>query len=80
MFIDLTDPLAVVAEVWSTELRGNIIYGTTMRELLFEITIYTGRMIPPPEWSQLVSLSSCRCFPPPPPPPPPPPLALIILS
>jgi alpha-glucosidase (family GH31 glycosyl hydrolase) len=54
MFIDLTDPLAVEVEVWSTELRGNVIYGTTMRDLLFEITLYTGRMIPPPEWTQLV--------------------------
>lgn len=54
MFIDLTEPNYVEVEVWSLELRGNILYGTTMRELLSEITLCTGRMLPPPEWSQLV--------------------------
>lgn len=53
MYINLTNPELVEIEVWSLELRGNIVYGDTMRDLLSEITLYTGRMLPPPEWSQL---------------------------
>jgi hypothetical protein len=58
MFFDLTQPETVEVEVWSLELRGNIISGDTWRELLNEITLYTGRMLPPPEWTQLVCFYS----------------------
>jgi hypothetical protein len=54
MFIDLTTASLVEIEVWSLQLRGNIIFGPTMRDLVFEVTILTGRMFSPPDWSQKV--------------------------
>lgn len=54
-YIDLTQPGAVELELWTTTLTGNIIFGTSMKGLVSEITLYTGRMTSPPRWSQLVS-------------------------
>lgn len=54
MFIDLTTPGVVEAEVWSLAMRGNIIAAASLREAVREVTLYTGRMQRPPEWSQEV--------------------------
>jgi hypothetical protein len=54
MYIDLTSPDSVQVELWGLTLYGNIIYGTSMKDLLKEITLITGRMHRPPVWSQKV--------------------------
>ena len=52
-YIDLTTPGVVEMELWTTNLRGNIVYGTSMKSVVSELTRYTGRMMRPPKWSQL---------------------------
>lgn len=54
MYIDLTKAGEVEAEVWSLSMSGNIIHASSMREAVQQVTLYTGRMRSPPEWSQKV--------------------------
>lgn len=52
LFIDTRDDDAVVIELWGSSMQGRILYGNSMLDLITEITEYTGRMKPLPEWSQ----------------------------
>jgi len=52
MFFDLRDDDAVIVEVWGSSLKGRIIYGRSMLDLITEITAITGRMKPLPDWTQ----------------------------
>jgi len=52
MFVDLTVPGHVEAEVWARSLTGNVIFAQSMKAAVSEMTLYTGRMLTPPEWSQ----------------------------
>jgi alpha-glucosidase (family GH31 glycosyl hydrolase) len=52
MFFDLRDDDAVIVEVWGSSLKGRILYGRSMLELITEITAITGRMKPLPAWTQ----------------------------
>ena len=56
MYIDLTRKGFVEAEVWSLSIRGNILVGASMKEVVSEITLVTGRMKRPPAWTQQVSI------------------------
>lgn len=58
-YFDLTTPLQVEVELWGSRLVGNILYGQSMKQLVSEITLYTGRMRAPPAWSQKV-LFTCH--------------------
>jgi alpha-glucosidase len=52
MYFNLTETGLVQVEVWSQELIGNILFGTSMKAIVEEITKVTGRMSSPPDWSQ----------------------------
>jgi hypothetical protein len=52
IYFDTRDDDAVVIEVWSNNLKGRILYGESMLELITQITLYTGRMKPLPDWTQ----------------------------
>jgi hypothetical protein len=54
MYFDLTVSGAVEVELWGLELIGNIIVEKSMKGIVKEISLITGRMLAPPEWSQLV--------------------------
>lgn len=51
-FFDLRDDDSVVIETWSTSIRGRVLYGTSLLQLVTEMTSYTGRMAPLPDWTQ----------------------------
>lgn len=52
MFFDLRDDDAVIVEIWGSSLKGRILHGKSMLELITEITAITGRMKPLPQWTQ----------------------------
>eukprot|EP01041_Mallomonas_annulata_P000579 gene579-1117_t len=52
IFFDLRDDDAVVVEIWGTSLSGYIFAGSSMLDLVEEITSVTGRMKPLPQWTQ----------------------------
>jgi alpha-glucosidase (family GH31 glycosyl hydrolase) len=54
MYIDLTAPGMVEAEVWALRMSGHIVSGGSMKDVVGEITLVTGRMFAPPAWSQQV--------------------------
>ena len=52
MFFDLRDDDAVVVEVWGMAMKGRILNGESLLDLVKEITEVTGRMKPLPSWTQ----------------------------
>ena len=52
MVFDLRVPDRIAVEAWSHELHGRILFGSSLPELLTEITELTGRMSPLPAWTQ----------------------------
>ena len=52
MFFDLRSSDRVTIEAWSSGIRGRIIDGDSMLDLITEITKITGRMRPLPAWTQ----------------------------
>ena len=63
MFVDLTacDHNLVTLELNSLHMVGNIVYGYSMKNIIKELTLYTGRMIIPPVWTQEVSACPVCC-------------------
>ena len=53
MFFDLRRPGKVGVELWGFSLRGRILAGDSMLDLVSEITHVTGRMKQLPEWTQV---------------------------
>eukprot|EP01040_Poterioochromonas_malhamensis_P009899 gene9899-10754_t len=51
-FFDLREDDSVAVEVWSDRVRGRILYGNGMLDIISELTEYTGRMQPLPDWTQ----------------------------
>lgn len=49
---DLRESTEVTVNVWNPEISGRIFYGPTPLESLEQLTSYSGRMIPIPEWTQ----------------------------
>ena len=52
MFFDMRDDDAVVVELWGSSMKGRVLFGRSMLELVTEITELTGRMQPLPAWTQ----------------------------
>lgn len=52
MFVDLRREGKITIEVWGFNLRGRILHGHGMLDLITEITKVTGRMKPLPAWTQ----------------------------
>ena len=53
MFFDLRTPQKITVEIVGGHvLLGNIIYASSLPEIITEITLITGRMVPLPRWTQ----------------------------
>lgn len=62
MFFNLTAPDWVAVELWGLEMAGNILSGASMEALVGEVTLVTGRMRTPPEWTQRGAVVSAFAF------------------